>query len=243
MPLWLSIRLISVKTFFVAFVMILMVGCGQAINQVKRVETLKPIGAEGPQKILLMPLDVELSLLTASGLLEPKADWTKAAKGFMRDSIIVEMDNNNVQLLDYFNENEAPESISFQLEKLHEVVGGSIVLNRSMPLPSRPKDAVWTLGVDSKVLKEKTGANYALFIYMRDSYASGGRVAMTILLAAATGVVAGGGQQQGFASLVDLESGDIVWFNQVSSTSGDLRQVEPASTSIKLLLKGMPTAN
>ena len=34
----------------------------------------------GEHRILLMPIDVELSLLQASGLLEPKADWTQQAR-------------------------------------------------------------------------------------------------------------------------------------------------------------------
>jgi hypothetical protein len=46
--------------------------------------------------------------------------------------------------------------------------------------------------------------------------------------------------QQGFASLVDLETGDVVWFNHLFSTVGDLREPEPARDAIDTLLEGSP---
>jgi len=44
----------------------------------------------------------------------------------------------------------------------------------------------------------------------------------------------------GFASLVDLKTGNIVWFNRLFSTRGDLRTKEPAQQTIDALIKGMP---
>jgi hypothetical protein len=40
-----------------------------------------------------------------------------------------------------------------------------------------------------------------------------------------TGIM--GGVQSGFASLVDLRTGDIVWFNQLGRATGDLRSRSP----------------
>ena len=49
-----------------------------------------------------------------------------------------------------------------------------------------------------------------------------------------------GGEQHGFASLVDLRSGDIVWFNRLLSVVGDLRTEEPAAKTVSQLLEGLP---
>ncbi len=49
-----------------------------------------------------------------------------------------------------------------------------------------------------------------------------------------------GGQQVGFASLVDLETGDIVWFNRLVSGVGDLRTAEPARAAVDDLLADFP---
>jgi hypothetical protein len=89
------------------------------------------------------------------------------------------------------------------------------------------------------VLRERTGADYALFVHVRDSYASDGRKLVMIAGAALrTGLM--GGVQSGFASLVDLQNGDIVWFNQLGRVTGDLRAREPATETVKMLLKDFP---
>ena len=79
----------------------------------------------------------------------------------------------------------------------------------------------------------------ALFIYINDSYSSGGRI-LAIFAVAILGVGMSGGQQAGFASLVDLSNGDVVWFNYLNSTTGDLRTEEPALKTVELLLKDLP---
>ena len=90
-----------------------------------------------------------------------------------------------------------------------------------------------------KSLKEDTGADYALFVYLRDSYTSPGRAAL-IVAAAILGVGLQGGVQLGFASLVDLQTGQIVWFNRLMSGVGDLRTPEAAEKAIQELLANNP---
>ena len=54
------------------------------------------------------------------------------------------------------------------------------------------------------------------------------------------GVGVGGGAQVGYASLVDLESGQVLWFNQLISVTGDLRDEKSAVASVDGLLTGFP---
>ena len=54
------------------------------------------------------------------------------------------------------------------------------------------------------------------------------------------GVGIQGGVQVGYASLVDLQSGDIVWFNKIARGTGDLRTRAPAQETMRLLLVGLP---
>ena len=49
-----------------------------------------------------------------------------------------------------------------------------------------------------------------------------------------------GGQQIGYASLVDLRDGRIVWFNNIDRMWGDLREAQPAAETVESLLKGFP---
>ena len=64
---------------------------------------------------------------------------------------------------------------------------------------------------------------------------------MSIFTALVTGVATPMGAEQGFASLVDLNTGDIVWFNVVLAGSGELRNAEGAATAVRGLFKDIPT--
>ena len=198
---------------------------------------------DGGIEIILMPLDVELSVLTLGGLLEPRSDWTNAAKEHVLSGIEIEQQNRGSKLLHY----QEPESNDpfgerhVELEQLHSAVGKAILQHKyaGMSLPTKKETFDWTLGPEVKTLSQKYAADYALFIYIRDSYSSAGRV-LAQIAAAALGFGMAGGQQLGFASLVDLRSGDIVWFNRLFSAVGDLRTEEPAMKTVSLLLEGLP---
>ena len=106
-------------------------------------------------------------------------------------------------------------------------------------LPSLGDSPQWSLGEDVRVLRGRTGADYALFVYVRDSYASDARkVVMVAGLAMGAAIL--GGLQEGFASLVDLRTGEIVWFNELGRLTGDLRSAEPAAETVKVLLTEFP---
>jgi hypothetical protein len=194
-----------------------------------------------------MPMDIELSLLTAGGVLEPNAEWTVTAKQCIEESLSNKFTANRIQLLtgeDIKNLplNTVEEELSTQLIKLHEAVGKSILVHNYVPqfnLPNKDGKFDWSLGPDAKFLHDKYGTDYALFVYLRDSYASTGRIVF-IIAASALGVGVSGGSQIGFASLVDLHTGDIIWFNRLARTVGDLRNNEEAEESVKVLLTDFP---
>src|SRR5262249_26023431 len=95
-------------------------------------------------------------------------------------------------------------------------------------------------GVQS--LGQAQAAEYALFVVLRDSYASAGRHAASVAVA----VLSLGqaslplGRQVGAASLVDLRTGDLVWINQLVDQAGDLRTAESARKAVRSLLSNLP---
>jgi hypothetical protein len=48
-----------------------------------------------------------------------------------------------------------------------------------------------------------------------------------------------GGMQFAFASLVDLKTGQVVWFNTLAATTGDIRTPEGAQKMVDSLLDEM----
>ena len=190
--------------------------------------------------VVVMPVDVELFSMSAGGVNEPRADWTAAAQGHMRGALASKADKLGIKTL-HLEEREADEF--GELLALHAAVARSIALHHSVgggwSLPTKDGKLDWSFAEAMKPIQAKTGAQYGLFVWVRDSYASAERkLAMVGLALLGVGIT--GGAQVGYASLVDLSSGQVLWFNRLARGSGDLREAEPAAESIEALLSGFP---
>ena len=221
----------------VAIAVMTMSGCAATnVQQIDRLSTLR----DNP-RILLMPPDIKYHLLTAGGVPEPNAEWTDAAQENFAEAVknYAASIGTDLKVLD--KRNLSPTEI--QYEELHSAVGYTIINNYFgfAKLPSKNGEFDWSLGPDIKEIGEQHDADYALFVFYRDTQASGGRVAFAVLAAAATGAAMNVGSESGFASLVDLNTGDVVWFNVVSAGSGELRKKEGAASAVNALFKDLPT--
>lgn len=199
----------------------------------------------GQTKIALMPIDVNLYLLTAGGVLEPRADWTEQARVHVEAAIGKVQRERNLVLVPFDQEKLSADERQHmtQVIKLHQVVGGEILVQSRVPAlrpPSKEGKFDWSIGPHAQIVKRETGAQYGLFVFMQDSYSSGGRVVLNLALAVLFGSSAGGGTQIGYASLVELETGNIVWYGSLARGTGDLRTAEPAQDAIDSLFSGLP---
>ncbi len=191
-----------------------------------------------------MPLDVQLFELTAGGLEEPRADWTLHAKKYFMHALQEKMETTKDAVVLYeppFNDFELTRADQ-QIVKLHEAVGNAILVHVYLTfgvLPTKKNTFDWSLGDSVHSLRDRYQADFAMFISIRDSYSSGGRKALMIG-AVLMGSAVSGGQQRGFASLVDLNTGRIVWFNRLQRAVGDLRTPDPAHQTMQYLLRGCP---
>lgn len=196
-----------------------------------------PAGA----RILLIQPDIELSLLTASGMLEPRADWTASGRGNIQAAVEAALKGKS-HTFKGLDPNTAMAGRGGQLLRLNGEVGKSILLFNYgyVNLPTKAGSFDWTLGEGAQTLGQTYDADYALFIYGRGSYSSGARVAVMIGMAA-LGVSVPMGGQNAFASLVDLKTGQVVWFNlSTAGPSADMRTPEGATELTASLLKDVP---
>lgn len=195
-------------------------------------------------RVLLMPMDVQLFELTVGGLEEPRADWTATAQKHVHTALKNFLAEKKDTVIRYEAPKDNPEKarISEQLMKLHSMVAQTIHLHTyfgGYNLPTKKDAFDWSLGSGVQQINERYDANVALFIFIRDSYASPGRkVAMVV--GALTGIGIAGGTQSGFASLVDLDTGNILWFGRLIRPTGDLRTPEPAKEAVSQLLSEIP---
>ena len=227
--------------FVVVCLALFVSGCvtEQSVNP----DTPLPFGA-GQKTILLMPIDVELFELTVGGLEDPRADWTEAANKHVVAALRKENERRGLNMISFddgpLGFEEAQELR--QIIKLHQAVGIAMLQHQRIPalrLPTKKSIFDWSLGDSVRPLRGETDARYALFLYMKDSYASGGRVALNIVTAILFGV-AQGGTQIGYASLVNLDTGQIAWFSSLARGTGDLRTQEAADEAIGVLLEQLP---
>ena len=212
---------------------------------------------QGDYKLLVMRPDVSVGSVTTGGMVEPRADWTEQGRANLIAALKAQQAERggNVLIMERRDSLQGiePETIA-ELERLHYAVGQSIALhrynNRNLPT-KRGKGLDWTLGQDAVRLGQRTGMDYALFLYAEDSFASTGRVALQVLGVAGclVGFCApniGGGGQFAYASLVDLRSGEVVWFNVLQAGTqiaginlGDIRKPEGAAQMVDRLLNRM----
>jgi hypothetical protein len=190
--------------------------------------------------VAIMPADIELFSISGGGVLEPKADWTEAAVRNFRAALIAKNQKLGLRAKEV-SEQDADELA--EVNTLHAAVAQAIALHHFGPLGLPTKDGKldWSLSEAVRPVKAATGARYALFSWVRDSYASAERKAAMIGMAL-LGVGIPMGQQTGYASLVDLETGQVLWFNRLLRPSGDLREPEPAAETVEALLSGFPLA-
>ena len=105
-----------------------------------------------------MPLDVELSVLTMGGMLEPRADWTRDAKGHILTALETEQQTRGSRMLHY----EQPDGKDplaerlVELERLHGAVGLAIQKHQyeGMKLPTKNGALDWTLGPEVTTLAQ-----------------------------------------------------------------------------------------
>jgi len=192
-------------------------------------------------RVLVMTPDVQLALLTAAGLQEPREDWSRQGRDNLAASIAshIGTEGHSSSALD---PSTAMEGRVGQIIRLHDAVGASIlyVNYAGVNVPTRRENFEWTLGTGVQELATAHNADYALFITARGSYASSGRVAAAIGFAILGATVPLGGQQA-FASLVDLRTGNIIWFNVVTAgPNEDMRTAEGAALLARRIMREAP---
>lgn len=175
---------------------------------------------------------------------EPNADWTEQSRLLLTQEL-------RRRRADFPNEVVSePEAIGPDAEVLasHRALFGAVASSvmqyqffAGNRLPTRKnKPFEWTLGSGTQRVAELSGARYGLFVQIEDQYGSLGRKLFQILAAGVAGVGVQSGVHTGYAGLVDLESGELVWLNADGQMGGDVRTEEGIRKRVNQLLEDFP---
>ena len=198
-----------------------------------------------PIRIAVFPPDSEVSETNAAGMALPDAKATDAARVALIQSLQTDPSFPHAKWV--VIEPKAAEALPALASQraLFQLVVDAAIRHRlfaTEPLPSKQGQFQWSLGKGMSDYIAQTNATYGLFIYTRDSRNSAGKTAMQAL-ATALGNRAERGKHMGYAGLVDLKSGELVWLNVNLKMSPDLETGAGANLRLKQLLRGFPAPN
>jgi hypothetical protein len=187
---------------------------------------------------------------STAGMFEPRADWTDQARENLHAAVDAAQASlgHMIVLPPEMTAEEARLLASYQV--LFEAVSNSIIDyqffagNRLETKKQDNRENVfdWSLGTGVASLPGADRADYALFLNTTDHYGSTGRKVLQVLAAASVGVGVTSGLHAGYAGLVDLKTGNIVWINADHAMGGDVRTAEGATKRMGQLLEEFPLA-
>lgn len=193
-------------------------------------------------RIVVFRPDVQVGSLGIGGVEEPNADWTAAARKNLIEALQANQQARDNKLT-FLADQEGDNAITVgDYQALFRAVASSVVTHKfyGAKLPTKKDKFDWTLGPGAAKLGEIGGGNYALFLYTHDSYGTAGRKIAQLMMAGLFGAYVPAGIHVSYAGLVDLESGNLVWFNIDPASGGDPREPDGAAKRITKILTGMP---
>ena len=227
----------------VALCSIALVGCATSQTSVHR-DLAHGVDKALPRKVLLLPIEIRVHEISVGGVVEKVDDWSDQASANAR-RYIKSLANTRAAFEIIEAPALSPEDRA-QLDQhvaLYEVVAGSAELARASPIGvwrERAQDFDYTLGPGLRPLAEHTGIDAAMILTGTDYISSAGRkaaMAMGVLLSALTGafIVPRGGVSFVSVGVVDMRTGDLLWFATDQSGTTDLRNEQ----DMHRLLEGM----
>jgi hypothetical protein len=207
--------------------------------------TLSP----GSQKrILVFRPAIKVGAQSTGGMFEPNGDWTAEARKNIEAALIKQQSSlgNTVT--------SAPVVYGAEAQTVEEYTNLFAAVSQSVinyqffkgnRLPTKKRDNKedifeWSLGEGVGDLPGAKDADYALFIYNKDAYGSTGRKLLQVVAILGPGLAVKSGEHAGYAGLVDLRTGDLLWLNADGAMGGDVRTPEGAEKRVRQLLEEFP---
>jgi hypothetical protein len=198
--------------------------------------------AQGQVRVVLFRPDVYVSEQSTGGLDQPNAGWTEQARDQLTAALGKAQAERNIELKLMPNLTGEEAKLMSDYRRLFKTVADSAIKHRLFdldPLPTKEEKFDWTLGEGAARLGALGSADYGLFFYTLDSYESASRRTARLLVNA-VGNEANAEVNMGYAGLVDLKTGDLVWINVDVKMAGDVRTPDGAALRISELLDGFP---
>lgn len=198
-----------------------------------------------PRTVVILPPDVIVREVSAGGIAEKVPEWTdqasvaltaaaKSYAGSQKHYLLVEMPGTTQDERDELEEYSAT---------LYALAISAVFLSnyRGTEWNERRRQFDLSMGEGLAFLREKSGADAALFIIGQDTITTPGRRALAVF-GAALGAPVQMGLSVVVGVLVDLRTGDLLWTNHITSRVRDLKDDRGALTMIRGIFGSYPSA-
>lgn len=203
--------------------------------------------AQSGKRILIFRPAISVGEQSTGSLFEPNAEWTGQAKVNIQatlDKLQTKLGNTIVIAPEAYGEDAraVEEHMALFAAVSQAVIEYQFFVGNRLPTKKRDnKDGVfeWSLGPGVAELPGASNADYGLFLYNKDAYGSTGRKILQIF-ALMGGVGVQSGEHVGYAGLIDLKTGDILWLNADAAMGGDVREAAGSEKRVRQLLEDFP---
>jgi len=231
---------------FIAIVFSIVIVSPVSAAEKSAVKTGFAFPSDGSAKILVFRPDVSVGEQSTGGLNEPNVEWTNTALELLSEEMTkaeLTKEHKLIFLPEYSGEDG---KLVNDYQNLFEAVTGAVVSHKLFPgnrLPTKKnvESLEWNMGTGTQKLAELGGGDYGLFFYTYDSYGSAGRKVAQVF-GALLGAYVPSGVHIGYAGLVNLQTGDLVWINADLQMGGDVREPDGAKKRVSQLLEDFPVA-
>ena len=203
------------------------------------------------KRILVFRPSVSVGAQSTGGMFEPNAEWTEQAKTNIQASLEelqARLGNEVVVAPEAYGDDAqaVEEHMALFAAVSQAVIEYQFFVGNRLPTKKRDNKADvfdWSLGEGVSKLPGADQADYGLFIYNKDAYGSTGRKILQVVALLGPGVAVKSGEHVGYAGLVDLKTGDLVWLNADGAMGGDVREVDGSQKRVSQLLEEFPGSN
>jgi|TARA_Y100001001_G_C8005217_1_gene307774 hypothetical protein len=200
------------------------------------------------KRILVFRPSVSVGAQSTGGMFEPNAEWTDQAKSNIQaalEEMQARLGNEVIVAPDAYGDDAliVQEHMALFAAVSQAVIEYQFFVGNRLPTKKRDnKDDVfdWSLGEGVSKLPGADQADYGLFIYNKDAYGSTGRKILQVVALLGPGIAVKSGEHVGYAGLVDLRTGDLVWLNADGAMGGDVREVDGSKKRVSQLLEEFP---
>lgn len=204
--------------------------------------------ADSGKRILVFRPAVSVGSQSTGGMFEPNAEWTEQAKSNIQvalEELQARLGNEVIEAPEAFGDDAraVEEHMALFAAVSQAVIEYQFFVGNRLPTKKQDNKADvfdWSLGDGVADLPGADIADYGLFIFNKDAYGSTGRKILQAVALLGPGIAVKSGEHVGYAGLVDLRTGDLLWLNADGAMGGDVREAEGSQKRVRQLLEEFP---